>query len=411
VLPFAILPLRIKFYEFFLLTHIALVILALIGCWYHLVPHFGYAFGYQVWLYIAFAFWSADRFARVVRILYYNRLGRSTATVEAIPGCDIMQVTVFQRVAWGGPGQHSFLYLPGLGRFWESHPFSIVGWKRPGQQAIGSSRLGSRSNDSSREKDLKDSATASSATELHSSSNSTKAQAASTILNEQDDRPCIQFLIRVHSGLTSTLQRRLLSSPSTTSMSTSAYTEGPYAGHRATLQPLFAADTVLCLVGGIGITHVLGFIQQYASSSLQCGESSTKSRGALKKATRFILAWSAKEIGLIEHVKKNFLLQVENIEGIEQQFWCTGNSATASQKLDLNDDKIEAEPQTPDVTGRFTSGRMNIEAVIRSSLEADHQTTVLVCGPGSMADEATRHVVNCIKDGFKVDLVEEAYAW
>jgi len=61
------------------------------------------------------------------RIAYYNRLGNSTAIVEAIPGCDIMQVTFFPRVWEFGPGQHSFLYLPRLGKFWGNHPFSIAG--------------------------------------------------------------------------------------------------------------------------------------------------------------------------------------------------------------------------------------------------------------------------------------------
>jgi hypothetical protein len=49
--------------------------------------------------------------------------------------------------------------------------------------------------------------------------------------------------------------------------------------------------------------------------------------------------------------------------------------------------------------------------VIISSLELGHQMTVLVCGPGNMSDEATRQIVKCVKEGFKVDLVEEAYAW
>src|ERR1700761_1696244 len=109
---FAFLPLRLKFYESFLVLHIILVILALVGCWYHLVPHFGYDYGYQVWLYICFAFWSADRAARLVRIAYYNRLGSSRTVVEAIPGCNVMQVTIYPRVSWKfSPGQHSFLYF------------------------------------------------------------------------------------------------------------------------------------------------------------------------------------------------------------------------------------------------------------------------------------------------------------
>ncbi|KAH7027176.1 ferric reductase like transmembrane component-domain-containing protein [Microdochium trichocladiopsis] len=251
---FAVLPLRVCVYESFLILHIALVILALVGCWYHLVPHFGFEYGYQVWLYICFAFWSADRLARILRIAYYNRPGGSRALVQAVPGCDaIMQVTVFPRVAWGfGPAQHSFLYLPRLGwfKFWESHPFSVAG------------------------------------------------------------------------GITSALQRRLQSSPSGT-LELSVYTEGPYAGHRATLNPLFTADTVLCIAGFIGITHVLGVVQAYQSQVAGGGKAGeeddkTASRSAMR-AKRFVLAWSAREWALLEHVQREFLNQAAG-DGVECLF-------------------------------------------------------------------------------------------
>lgn len=409
---FAILPLRIKFYDFFLITHIVLVILALIGCWYHLVPHFGYAYGYQVWLYIAFAFWSADRLARLVRVAYYNRLGSSTAIVEALPECDIMQVSVFPRVTRGfGPGQHSFLYLPELGRFWESHPFSVAGWNRQGKSPPTASTSASLSDSTIEGEKVKDSGVLPLATELDSQPYSTVKGRQATLPRQTkiQDRASVQFLIRVHSGMTSNLQRRLFSSPSRSSMEISVYTEGPYAGHRATLKQLFVTDTVLCLVGGIGITNALGYVQEYTSANLQRGESTEKSRGIMKKTKRFILAWSAREMALIEHVKQNFLVQEHDVEGIEYSLWCTGPSNTTTQKLDsINDGSQSLSPRT---TAAVRAGRMDIGTIIRSSLEAGHQTTVLVCGPGSMADEATRQVVNCVKDGFRVDLIEEAYAW
>lgn len=410
---FAILPLRIKFYDFFLITHIALVILALIGCWYHLVPHFGYDYGYQVWLYIAFAFWSADRLARLVRVAYYNRLGSSTAIVEALPGCDIMKVSVFPRVTWEfGPGQHSFLYLPGLGKFWESHPFSIAGWKRQGQSPLTASTSAFLSDSTAKGEKEIDSGVASLGTDFDSHPNST-ARKRQTRQTQIQDRASFQFLIRVHSGMTSKLQRRLFSSSSRSSMEISVYTEGPYAGHRATLQPLLVADTVLCLVGGIGITNALGFVQEYTSANLEGGEIAEKSRGIMKKTKRFILAWSAKEMALIEYVKQNFLVQKDNVRGIEYSFWCTGSSNTAARKSDsMNDESQKAESLTPTTTtAAVTAGRMDIGTVIRSSLEAGQQTTVLVCGPGNMADATTKEVVACVKDGFRVDLVEEAYAW
>lgn len=388
-------------------------------------------------------------------------MGSSTAIVEALPGCeDIMQLSVFPRVPWHfGPGQHSFLYLPELGRFWESHPFSVAGWKSQEHQAAATaSTSGSLSDSTVEGEKVKDSGLVSVATEKDSPPYSTAKKGggrrATTVSHQtkiQKNRASVQFLIRAHSGMTSNLQRRLFSSSpsSCSSMEISVYTEGPYAGHRATLQQLFVTETVLCLVGGIGITNALGYVQEYTSANAKNldgrkGDESTgtgttekkkSGRGGvgttlMKNTTRFILAWSAREIGLIEHVKKNFLLQEDDdndVKGMEYSLWCTGpllpssNNTDTQQKLDsLNNERSQRDlsPRRSSPTSSAAAvavvvrqGRMDIGTVIRSSLEVGHHTTVLVCGPGSMADEATRQVVNCVKDGFKVDLIEESYAW
>ncbi|KAH8656864.1 ferric reductase like transmembrane component-domain-containing protein [Ilyonectria robusta] len=397
---FAILPLRVKFYECFLILHIVLVILALIGSWYHIVPHFGYDYGYQVWLYIAFAFWAADRLARLLRIAYYNDFSDSKAIVEAVPGSNVMQVTVFPRVPWSfGPGQHSFLYIPELGKFWESHPFSVAGWTKPGQtMPIG---LASASLSSSRDKEVnmvKDSPlNPTTITQRGASSGELRAQ----------NRPSIRFMIRERSGMTSSLRRRLLFSPSGSNMKLSIFTEGPYAGHRATLHPLFITDTVLCIAGGVGITNILGYVQEYASFTLQADESQKKARGVIKKAKRFILAWSAREMSFIDHVKKNFLIDAEDIE---YSFWCTG-SRENSGKPESFDEGQKADNVTSSRSAALNMGRMKIESVLKGSVEHGQHTTVLVCGPGGMADEVTKQVVNSVKDGYRVDLIEEAFAW
>lgn len=381
---FAVLPLRIMLYETFLILHIILIVITLAGCWYHIIPHYGYDWGYQVWLYIAFAFWAAERVARVARIVYINRLGDSKAVVESIPNSNIIQITVFPRVGWSfGPGQHCFLYFPGLEKLWENHPFSVAGWRRKGQTLpVVSARP------STNESDVKE------------------TSQVKTVAHEPEVQDCVavRFLVRVHSGATAELQRRLTScSPGIMEMS--VYTEGPYAGHTSTLQPLLATDTVLCLVGGIGITNALGFIQEYASANPRRGETTGgKSRGVMRQTKRFILAWSVREMALLQHVQRNFLL---GVEGVEFSFWCTGDMPTG-QKEDPAQDagSLRTTAEAPP-----TPGRMDIGNVIRSSVESGHHTTVLVCGPGAMADEAAKEVVNCVKSGSHVDIVEEAYAW
>ncbi|KAI0194594.1 ferric reductase like transmembrane component-domain-containing protein, partial [Astrocystis sublimbata] len=214
---FAVLPLRISYYEFFLITHIVLIILSLVACWYHLVPHFGFKYGYQVWLYICFAFWSADRLARAVRVLYYNRLGNTKAIVEAIPGCNILHVTVFPRVTRGiGPGQHTFLYFPGLGKFWESHPFSIAAWQTQTHHTSSSSvQLTSSSSVSASEGG--NTSGASKRDSLHHVKLTATPHHQEAIVTRDVQKPqndaSFQLLIRAHSGMTGALQR-YLSAPS-----------------------------------------------------------------------------------------------------------------------------------------------------------------------------------------------------
>ncbi|KAG9241721.1 ferric reductase like transmembrane component-domain-containing protein [Calycina marina] len=413
IVAFAVLPLRTRLYEFFLLTHIALVILALVACWYHLVPHFGYAYGYQVWLYICFAFWSADRLARFTRVLYYNRLGNATADVQTIPGSSIMQVTIYPRVGWDfGPGQHTFLYLPALGRFWESHPFSVAAWTEllcdcPPKSDCCSPKADCCSSPASDMEIIE-------AGEI--SAPRSKASISQTVSLAEDEKPstacsaryagqpAVKFMVRAHSGITSSLLKRLQRSGS--SMEMSIYSEGPYAGHRATTQPLNIADTVLCLVGGIGITNALGFVQEFANARRRMGRSSGATRGIMRNAKRFILAWSAKEIGLIEHVKSDFLVHLDDAGQIEYAFWCTGDSNTVEENVD-GKEMLATTTKIP----KITAGRMDVGDVLRSSLETGFHTTVLVCGPGNMIDEATREIVECVKEGHRVDMIEEAYAW
>ncbi|KAK1756340.1 ferric reductase like transmembrane component-domain-containing protein [Echria macrotheca] len=355
----AIFPLRLQLYETFLALHIVLVILALVGCWYHLVPHFGFDYGYQVWLYLCFAFWGADRLARFVRVLIYNPILGSQAELELVCSDgdrDIMQITVFPRTTTGfGPAQHSFLYLAGLGKVWESHPFSVARWTSSHKTHVSTSP------------------------EPAAVEAGEKGVAVKHAQIQHNQKPSVTFLVRVHKGMTSGLRRRISESGTA---EVKVYAEGPYGGHRAALAPLYAADTVLCIAGGIGITHILGFLQDFAP-----------------RGKRVILAWSARERVLIDYVRRNFLG-----EGLEYSLWYTGGGRTA----DKTDDGAGSAADAEDVVG---TGRMVIRDVLRGAVENGKQTAVLVCAPGGMADEVTKQVVDCVRDGFRVELVEETFAW
>ena len=297
--------------------------------------------------------------------------------MEAVQGCDIFHITVFPRKWVFHPGQHTFLYIPwiGAGKFWENHPFSVAKWTYP-DDSINSSR--SSIEALPQKSDPQKVAT------------SVEARQANSPVPRTHKRASIQLLVRGHAGMTAALREHMSLYSYGSRMSLTVYTEGPYAGHRSTIRPFQIADTVLCVVGGIGITYALGFIQEFISASSHRDSESASKSNVIGKAKRFILAWSAKEMALLEYVRENFL---EDCEGAEYLFFCTGEGSPATKEAEI------------------TAGRMDITSIIRNSVELGHQTTVLACGPGSMADETRQQVVNCVRDGFKIDLVEEAFCW
>lgn len=442
---FAILPLRTRWYEVFLAVHIALVILALVGCWYHLVPHFGFTYGYQTWLFITFAFWACDRLIRLGRIFFYSRMYISTppqqATVEAVPGSsNIVHVTVYPRTWSYGPGQHTFLYFPtlGWGKGWESHPFSVAAWndkdsrqplqalQREKEKVVESPVVGQAASTSSDAAgvDVDD------IRQVHEKSaiQSQPVEASEHHHNDHHQsrqiitapRPSVEFLIRTQGGMTAWLQQHA-SLGRGRAVDLPLYTEGPYAGHRATLQPLNVADTVLCIVGGIGITHVLSILQEYVSAAKgrsaggeELSPGSTNNSKVMTRATRFILAWCAHEHALLDHVQDRFLVPAAHVDGLEYQFWCTAADGIAASKVKVEGEaeaEAKAEAEQPVDRVKVTHGRMNINDVVHSSVEVGRLTTVVVCGPGSMADEANRAVVQAVQDGFRVDSIEESFRW
>lgn len=376
----AVLPIRIRSYEIFLITHIAFAILALVGCWYHIDLRFGDKWGYKVWLYIAFAFWAFDRLMRFVRLVYFNCFGSPIAVVKQVPHTDIIQMTITLKKAWNiKPGQHSFLYIPLLGKPWENHPFTIASWTSPESSratpAIADRSVGKEAHVHG--------------LELDSSSSSQHS-------DESRQPQQLVCLIRARKGMTASLLSKLQRSEAS-SLPISILTEGLYGGHDAALVPLKTADTVICIAGGIGITSCMSFLQQYVNESRPVETTSGSLMGCTSK---FVLAWSAREEALIQHVSANLLPEPSAVspnKQIEYRFWCTGENGSQDKGLEQGTD--------------LQRGRMNVGEIVRSVAEKGRRVVVVVCAPGGMSDEARAAVVGCLRDGMPVDLIEEAFAW
>ncbi|EXJ76919.1 hypothetical protein A1O3_10076 [Capronia epimyces CBS 606.96] len=505
-----VLPIRLALYELFLVTHIILAILALVGCWYHIDLRFSKNWGYEVWLYLCFAFWAFDRLARIVRVALFNRWdwiglglikGRGgniapSAEVERIPNTDIVQLTLFPGRWWASairPGMHTFLYFPMSAKFWESHPFTIADWgfmndenENEDEKECGTQSHGRAGPVLISDKNIG---------EVKVVAGKSKSTTKLTIQHTGERRFYLRFLLRVRNGSTRSLLNTLTPTPVhveggqvTLSRDSSrpvprpshqVLTEGPYAGHMQTLSTLVTADTVLCIAGGIGVTFTLGFIKEYLTSALQGSGSSDEGpciepipdigiesmsgsgrtgRRLMQRTTRFVVAWSAREEGLIRSVEGLIrsveamldatVAQLEDQQlssrRIEFNVWLTGEGKGGTKpdgqrqrEPDEGDGGAErqrevererhghrdiqgekAPPSKPYTSTTTTitktvtrSNPMPIADVIASTLEVGRRTAVLVCAPGGMADVARRCVVDATGRGFNVDLVEEAFAW
>ncbi|KAF8981515.1 FAD-binding domain-containing protein [Cyathus striatus] len=113
-------------FEFFLLSHIALILVFLVCGYFHTKEQ-----NYGDYIWPALLIWAIDRVMRGGRILYNNlgwlsAGGRYTrATIELLSQ-DTVRVTLVRKISWM-PGQHAYICLPTISAVpTEAHPFSIA---------------------------------------------------------------------------------------------------------------------------------------------------------------------------------------------------------------------------------------------------------------------------------------------
>ncbi|KAI1796261.1 hypothetical protein LXA43DRAFT_1090336 [Ganoderma leucocontextum] len=117
---------RNVFFEFFLLSHIALVGIFIIGGYLHARE---VNFGDYFWP--ALVVWAFDRVLRTARLIWNNR-GRGgtqheygSAVVELV-SFDTVRMTLRRKMDWR-PGQHAYVILPTISDMAnEAHPFTIA---------------------------------------------------------------------------------------------------------------------------------------------------------------------------------------------------------------------------------------------------------------------------------------------
>ncbi|KAK6534914.1 hypothetical protein TWF281_006214 [Arthrobotrys megalospora] len=245
--PFSLLIVRQKAYEFFYLTHIVLIILFLVGYYYHIWYVFEYRWGYEIWAFIAIGIWGKDRIWRIGQMIYH---GWRTAKVTSVEGSD----GEYLRIDIEGVRAEGVVYLcfPTIGlNFWQTHPFSVTSsFARHGsaQEVVPVKPV---AQDSEKQAE----------TEIVVASPNQSDTASTSSAPPHDVTSRATIIVRTRTGITSRLAARLAISGN--ELRLPVLIEGPY--HSSVSSQLSHCTTIVCIAGGVGITGVLPYLHHFGS--------------------------------------------------------------------------------------------------------------------------------------------------
>lgn len=250
----SVLYIRRRWYEIFLLAHIVIAVIIIVGCWYHVVLRFPpEGAGFTTWIYIAIGVWAFDRAARLARIV---KTGIRRANVVEI-GDGYVRVDI-EGVRWGtSPGRHVYVHFPTINplRPWESHPFSILPTSLLHRRQPSSPSTPDRSSNDDGEVGRHGS------NDIEKETGTTVVAGAGPIrMPHTVDRTTtgITLFIRKSGGMTKSLpssHKGLLT-----------LLDGPYPNNKTSA--VLGCDRVILIAGGIGITGVLPWLDSHPSVKL-----------------------------------------------------------------------------------------------------------------------------------------------
>ena len=230
-------------YEVFLITHILLSVFVIVGCWYHIKLWIGLTWGYETWLYAAFAVWFFDRLARLGRIL---KTGLSRAKVTDLGG-GYVRVDI-AGIRWGfEPGKHVYVYFPKLNplRPWENHPFSI----------LPTALLQTSGRSLCSDPEIESPMTGSDSVDVEKHHGFTER--VKTAPERRPTTGLTLFIKKSRTGMTNSLQAQ---------DSLLTLLEGPYPNNPT--KEILRCDRLLIIGGGIGITGLLPWVACHSNVKL-----------------------------------------------------------------------------------------------------------------------------------------------
>ena len=352
-------PLRHAFYETFLTFHKLGAGFALAGVYVHTdvgkLPQLTY-------VQLVVAFWAAEYFFRLCRILYRNwarQHGVTQVTIEALPA-EACRITFRLARPWRfSPGTHVHAYLPRYS-LWSSHPFSVA-WSEDHLRTSLS------------EMEKLPTTGPMNASELD-------------FTNSSNIRTEVSLIVRSFTGMTRSIYEAACKAPNKTVRTWGAI-EGPYGGHES----LDSFGTVLMFAGGVGITHQLSYIRHLVAG---CGTNTVA-------AKKVILVWSVPTTENLEWIRP-YMDEILRYPGRRDVL-----------KIMLFVTKPRSRNEIMSNTGSVAMypGRCSPQAIVEKEfLERDGAMAVTVCGPGPFSD-SVRQASRQLCEVGSVTFVEEAFTY
>ncbi|KAL4899615.1 hypothetical protein BDW74DRAFT_188995 [Aspergillus multicolor] len=358
ILPASTLPVRQRAYEVFLAWHILFFLLSMIGCFLHIYYRYAWQWGYENWIYTAFAIWGFDRLLRILRVARHGILRARVTVLDE----DYVKLEILGVRAEG----HIYLYFPTLSwRVWENHPFSVIAGSVPlplPQTGPGASdEILQSIRPTAKPKDAE-----ATVLDVSSPSSTSPGTPPSTGRLGTMHVPFTTLYIRTQRGVTSRLRH-----PGLTPLPVLLESSYPPV---SLVRPKLSTESenILAFVGGVGITAIAPLLLSHTGSHR--------------------LFWGVRSKALLESVR-----QLIHLDKLDTQVFLT-------RRMDISG-ILEGEVE------RFREG------VSTGGYGGVVNVTVVVCGPPSMADEVTREtlrVSGAIKrNGERVvlRLVEESFSW
>ena len=415
--------LRRRWYETFLILHIAFSLIFIVGMYYHVnVYTDGRWFG---WLWAAVAVWALDRTARIVRIVWLNTAQPSSTNMVAVyeEGADIITLRVpVSRFHKPRHGTYYYLYFLNRYKFWESHPFTLSTWQDQNNH--------SSSHDDFPKTPLEEAKPAGS-TEKKQVLVGETASAQSSISTDVSYQALshgstLSFVFRPYNGATNWLKHGLMSAQGSSKLR--ILLEGPYG----TSHDLSTSSSLLFIIGGSGISVALSYLCGILKGTLR-----TTPHGQRQSIH---LVWATRQKQLFETIFRGdlgaFLAQSKSPRAAERgvphlhvSIYLTSSQArqvasAVGPGIDIEHPTVEdisakiGDPQWSNVgeEDRIAQhlGRPNIESVVLDAArESVGKLQVVSCGPRSMGVEARAAVFKALKgkNAGPIEFIGESFEW